>query len=241
MKVAIYALGILGTIGLALFGVFFSSHKTLANWTFFTTIVAYALAFALYWQEEIWTDERVRQAAGKTETSSSEMRRAPKLEDPTFREKVERVTFSLGRGGVHTIYSLSDLERGPREPFNFGGFKPVRLYVDKGKVYADVAVYGGSGQPPIEVKHNEFVVRPPNWDRNSDRSALEVVNERQLPVFQLVYLSPSHIAVNGVFPIPGGLLLANDAGMVINPILPTTFALKRIFKYPSWKYPGEHE
>jgi len=47
--------------------------------------------------------------------------------------------------------------------------------------------------------------------------------------------------MNGIFPFPGGLILANENGATINPILPTNFSLKRIFKYPSWKYPGEYE
>ena len=162
-------------------------------------------------------------------------------EGPTFQEKLENVTFSLGGGGIHTIYRLSDLEKAPREPFNLGGFSPVRIYAETGKVYADVTVYGGPASPPIEVKHNEVVVGPPNWDRNFSQSALEVVNEKQFPVFQLIYKTPSHIVFNGIFPFPGGLILANEEGSVVNPTVPVTFSLKRIFKYPSWKYPGQYE
>jgi hypothetical protein len=162
----------------------------------------------------------------------------PKLEEPTFREAVENVTVSLGEGGIHVTYKLSDLEKSQSEPFNFAGFTPVRVYVEKGKLYADVTVYGGAAGASVEIKHNNFVVRPPNWDRNSNLTALEVVNENQLPVFQFIYKTPSHIVLNGIFPFPGGLILANESGMVINPILPTTFVLNRIFRYPSWKYPG---
>jgi hypothetical protein len=164
-----------------------------------------------------------------------------KLEEPTFRETVENVTFSLGEGGVHVTYKLSDLEKSPSEPFDFGGSRPVRVYVQKGKLYADVTMYGGAAGASVEIKHNNFVVRPPNWDRNSNLTALEIVNEKQLPVFQFIYTTPSHIVVNGIFPFPGGLILANESGMVVNPILPATFALNRIFRYPSWKYPGQYK
>ena len=135
------------------------------------------------------------------------------------------------------------MEKGPKEPFNFGGFKPIRFYVDNGKFYADVGLYGGSGLPPVEVKHNEFIVRPMNWDRNSDKNALEVVNELERPIFQLVYRSPGHVVINGIFQAPGWLVLANEDGAttIANPPTQVAFALKRIFKYPSWKYPGQHE
>lgn len=175
------------------------------------------------------------------EKEAARKRPPPKLEEPTFREKVDKVTFSLGGGGVHVGYNFSVLEEGPKEPFDFGGFKPVRLYVENGKLYADVAVYGGHARAPIELRHNELIARPLNWDRNSSQAALEIVNENQVPVFQLMYKTPSHIVCNGVFPFPGGLILANDEGMVINPTLPVTFRMKRIFKYPSWKYPGQYE
>jgi len=53
MKIAIYnlllyGLPIIGTIGLALGGVFFISHKSVAIWTFFFSIVFFLLAVTLY-------------------------------------------------------------------------------------------------------------------------------------------------------------------------------------------------
>lgn len=250
-----YGLGILGTIGLAVFTTLFSSNKTTAIWTLFSTIVVYTLAFCLYWQQQVWKEEAAHK---KTTIWTSfsiivisslalclywQQQAVPKLEQPTFREKVEKATFSLGEGGFHVTYEVSDLEKEPKEPFDLDGFKPVRMYVEDGKLYADVKVYGGAGRPPIEIKHNEFVVRPPNWDRNSSETALEVVNESQFPVFQFIYKTPFHIVVNGIFPSPVGLILANESGITVvrKSTLPQTFFLKRIFKYPSWKYPGQHE
>jgi hypothetical protein len=59
-----------------------------------------------------------------------------------------------------------------------------------------------------------------------------------MPIYQFYYKTPTHIVVNGVFPYPGGLILAGPEGMVLNPFLPVSFQLKPMFKYPSWKYPG---
>lgn len=82
---------------------------------------------------------------------------------------------------------------------------------------------------------------PHNWDSNKNENALEVVNEAGAPIYQLIYKRDGHIVVNGAFPFPGGLVLADEQRMVMNPSLPAKLELKRIFKYPSWKYPAEYE
>ena len=164
-----------------------------------------------------------------------------KLKEPTFSEKVDTVRFSLGERGITVGYKLSVLEKESKEPFKFGNFSPVRLYIEDDRPFADVTIYGSSNLPPIEIKHNQLLNKPPNWDFNSNESALEVVNEHQIPIYQFYYKTISHIVINGIFPYPGGLILANETGATINPNLPTTFKLKRIFRYPSWKYPGQYE
>lgn len=163
------------------------------------------------------------------------------LLEPTFSEKTETVNFSMGERGFTVGYNYSSLERKAMDPFNFAGFSPVRLYIEDNNPYADVTIYGGSGLPPIEIKHNQLSNKPHDWDFNSNENALEVVNEKKIPVYQFYYKTPSHIVVNGIFPYPGGLILANQSGAMLNPILPTSFKLERIFKYPSWKYPGQYE
>lgn len=165
----------------------------------------------------------------------------PPAEHQTFRERIEQYTFSLGGQGMHVSYDAATLEKGPVEPFNFGNFRPVRMYVENGKFFADCTIYGGPGLPPVDVKKNEFVIRPPNWDRNFSPQALEIVESNQSPVFQMIYKTPSHIAVNGIFPFPGGVLVATESGTTINPAPGRVFVLQRIFKYPSWQHPGDYE
>ena len=160
------------------------------------------------------------------------------LKQPRFAENVEFFIFSLG--GNSSSYKVADLEKEPRQPFNFSGFKPVKLYVERGVLYADISIYGGSGMPPLKINRNQLSGKPPDWDFNSNEKALEVVNERNLPIYQFYYKTPNHIVVNGVFTYPGGLMLANTEGMILNPFLPASFRLKPIFKYPSWKYHGEY-
>jgi hypothetical protein len=83
VKVAIYASGILGTFGLALFGAFFSNHRTLANWTLFASIVIYALGLALYWQTQISLDEARRATAATATAPKASSSGAPVPPTPT--------------------------------------------------------------------------------------------------------------------------------------------------------------
>lgn len=155
---------------------------------------------------------------------------------PTFRPGIEKVDLTFGSN--HFIYDVSQLQKTSAHPLMLGGLVPIILYVEGDKLYADVTLFGGPGLPAVVVKHNNFLVRPPGWDANSDSSALEVVDSQLRPVFQMTYASEQHIIINGYFPYPGGLVVATDAGMTNNPTgaLPP---LTRIFRYPSWKYPSQ--
>ena len=158
---------------------------------------------------------------------------------PTFREKVEKATISFGEGGIS--YSVP-LDGTPAEPFIFGGYKPIRVYFENGKFFADVSLYGGSSQSPVEVRHNEFVVRVPGWDRNFDSSALEIVNNDKSPIFQFIYQTPYYIIINGIFPSPAGLMLANDDCFVQSArSIRKSFRIIRLFKYPSGQFIGVRE
>jgi len=53
VQVAIYGLGVLGTLGLFSASLLFSSHKIAFIWTIFPTVVVYALAFSLYWHDSL--------------------------------------------------------------------------------------------------------------------------------------------------------------------------------------------
>lgn len=215
-------LGILVAVAFVICGTLFSvGYKTASIWVLFVGLVICCFWLCFFLQQKVSKES--------------------KLEQPTFSEEVETFDFSLGEGGISVGYKISELKKTPKEPYNFKGYKPVYLYVANGRLYADVTIYGGSGLAAITIKRNKLSNKPENWDFNSNKNALEVVNENNVPIYQFFYKTPSHIVVNGIFPFPGGLILANESGAVMNPILPTNFKLKRIFKYPSWKYPGEYE
>lgn len=222
MKVAIFGSGIVATLLLFAATIIFNSHRIAAVWLIFSAIVAYALSFTLYWHDDI--------------------RSKPELKEPMFSENTKDFTFSLGEGGISVGYSKKVLEKKHiKTGFVFNNYHPVELYIENDQLYADVKIYGGSNFPPIEIIKNKLFNKPKGWDFNSNEKAMEIVNENRIPIYQFFYKKPSHIVMNGIFPYPGGFILANEKGAIGNPILPTTFKLKKLFKYPSWQYPGEYE
>lgn len=222
MNIAIYGIGIVATILLFTAGISYNSHKTIFKWLIISAIVAYIFSFVLF--------------------SFNEINSEPKLKVPIFSENIENFKFSLGEEGISVGYSKERLEKTHiTTGFVFGDYHPVDLYIENNILYADVNIFGGYGLPPIEIKRNKLFNKPDNWDFNSNENALEIVEENQLPVYQFFYKNKSHIVMNGIFSYPGGLIFANKNGVIFNPPMSTSFKLKRIFKYPSWKYPGEIE
>jgi hypothetical protein len=81
-------------------------------------------------------------------------------------------------------------------------------------------------------------VRDPSWDKNSSANAFEVINAHGVPVFQMIRRDDFHIEFNGIFPLPGGGFLVADSNGISDRL--EGYAPKVIFKYPSWKYPGQY-
>jgi len=158
------------------------------------------------------------------------------FEQPSFSEEVSK--FEVTLGGITTGYDVSVLKNEAKEPFYLYGYKPIKIYFEMGVLYADLNVYGGSGLPPIKIVRNRVSGKPSKWDLNFNKNAVEIVDDKFRPIYQFYYKTPSHIVINGIFPIPNGLLLAYEDHTTLNPILPATFKLDPIFKYPSWKYHG---
>lgn len=164
-----------------------------------------------------------------------------KLEMPTFRQQPRKVTFTLG--WLPMIYNPEQVNKEPHIPFDFMGFKPFRFYVENNRPYADVTLYAGPGRPPVELKHNLLLNKPPRWDMNSNQTAMEVVNEAQVPVFQLIYKDEANILINGIFQSPSNTVVVNDRRWIngANAKQIEENRIKRLFRYPAWKYRGEYE
>ena len=171
-----------------------------------------------------------------------------KPEAPAFHEKIEMIRITLGGDPMSGNYGENDsetverLRAGKYHPFSFYGYEPIEVHMEGDKLLFSFRVWGGGRKPPIEVQDNEFVIRPTGWDRNSTANALEVVNENNVQVFQMVRRTSAQLVINGIFRLPNGHLTVAWPGQVVldTPSIPADYALKPIFKYPSWKYPGQY-
>lgn len=157
-----------------------------------------------------------------------------------FRSDELTLTFGGGEGASFTL-SRKDLEQAKTSStFRFGAQIPFNAYVDRGKLFIDINVFTGADLSPIHIKRNAILDLPDRWDGNYDYHALEIVNADTVPVFQLAYISEDHVVIKGIFPVQGGLAIADENGLsYVHGTRVLFYGTKPIFKYPSWKNPNK--
>ncbi len=154
----------------------------------------------------------------------------------------DSLTFTFGHGeGVSFTLPRSQLEQAkPGSTYRFGAQIPFNAYVEGGKLFVDINVFTGADLPPIHIKRNVIHDLPDLWDGNYDGHALEIVNADTVPVFQLTCISEDHILVKGIFPVQGGLGIADESGLsFVHGTRVLFYGARPIFKYPSWKNPNK--
>lgn len=131
-------------------------------------------------------------------------------------------------------------------PVNHMAF-PIWLYIEKGVLYADAILMGPKGTA-FKVIKNEFQIQDPQFDRNYNQTAFEVVMvaDGNKPVFQLIHKDDQSIEINGSFMSSNAIAILTHDGTTYCPLpcadldAMNKIALKPIFKYPSWKYLGQY-
>lgn len=233
MEVIIYVLGAISALLAIFIGFFLYYHKqNLAIWATFLAIVITALACCLQWQSWVWKQTEL----SNKQTSENK----PVLEMPTFTEDIKECVFDFGTNIA--IIPIEALEKQPLQPYQLG-IAP-ELYIKNHKLYVDVVVSDPDKSLPVQLKEGKLTVTPLKWDTNSNESAFEVVDEKLDVVFQIIYSKPSKVFLYGVFPDPtveGHLLYVSNNGIQGAFSKPDGFYIKRHFKYPSWKYPGQFD
>ena len=226
MEIAAYALICLASALWIITGLIYSVHRVSAIVLFGFAFLLADISVCLFW-------------AAKTAPTTGRLSDNQTTSFPGFREKLTSATVFVGSNSVEV--PLDRLRNGPVGVLTFGKDTVVSLHLKGGAVYVDASVWAGYDVPPIEVKDGEFTVQRLGWDRNFNQTALEVVNEKMLPIFQMVYTSPSTIVVRGLFPSPQGVLMAvDDNGLMYNAKPgPPPYSPKRLFKYPSASHLGE--
>jgi hypothetical protein len=151
-----------------------------------------------------------------------------------FHENAGIYFFSLGENGLAVSATVEGLKRGQKP---FVGF-PITVFAkdNDDKIHYRISVWNGIS--PVEVSDNEFSLNQPFWDRNFDNTTLEVVDEKQSPVLQVFWKTPTHLVVNGVFQTQDGhVVIADSNGW--RPFRPGD-KIKPLFKYPSRRFPGQY-
>jgi hypothetical protein len=155
---------------------------------------------------------------------------------PTFKE-VPR-PFSVTVGNINYQIRETSSKKDPAKVFYMSG-DLISAYLENNILYVDTTLYAGSNLSPVEIKHNQFTVKPPQWDRNFNNTALEIVDENLLPRLQFVYKNNRNVVITGIFMFPMGILVAEENRITINPTDPLTPRFRRIFKYPSRRFQGQ--
>jgi hypothetical protein len=126
----------------------------------------------------------------------------------------------------------------------------IVVSVSNDQLLVDADVFTSIGQPPMRVRRNEISGRrlgrtweQRGWDKQSTSNALEIVNENYSPVLQIIYLDNAEVVITGVF-VSGEravILTAEETVFALKSQLDEFlkhWKIKRLFKYPSWRYPG---
>jgi hypothetical protein len=159
--------------------------------------------------------------------------------------------------GIYTIvfgqasvgHDKDGLKR-PFSPYGFAGLAPFTTYIKNNKFYVDTRVYEwrdphiGLPGPLLYSVIGNSVTYPPGWDRNYSDGAIEIVDSKHVPMFQMVFENERRINISGVFPSGQGkfIIMAPTGGgeFTASPEHPLNVPLKTIFKYPSYKYLGKY-
>jgi len=81
-----------------------------------------------------------------------------------------------------------------------GRYAPFSISRDNNGLLISAIVHSLDGKIIAKIQDNEWVLNPNNYFRkNFDRSALEVIDEYDIPVLQIEYLDESRIKIGGIF------------------------------------------
>ncbi len=161
----------------------------------------------------------------------------PPPNQPTFKEALGDFVALVG-GTQYSVSQLSTKQK-PTRIIAFGDTPAITAYVEHDKLYVDTLLYYAPDKPPLQLVHNQLNGTPPQWDRNFDDSAVEIVDEKLTPRFQLVYKNTRTVVLRGVFQFRDGAAVFGDHANYFIGSREKEVNIARIFKYPSRLHQGE--
>lgn len=166
---------------------------------------------------------------------------SPDLPTLGFQDDSDTVSVTFGTNtGSNRIGFLKKMSQAVF-PITVDGFSPVSFKWDKDHISYGIKFWSPDQRSAVEVTDGRFVLRNIGLDRNFTKNAFEVVASNGQPVLQVIWVTPGHMRLNGLFPRPDDQLLciANDLPRAIPIDKANGCDIKPLFRYPSWKYPGE--
>ena len=149
-------------------------------------------------------------------------------------------TINLGTNSLITNYNSLVNGFDMKRFINYGYDYPIKIKVDRGKLFVTVWIIDNEGKMVAQIANNEWQVNPNNfYDRNFSNMALEIIDNTKTPILQIIIKSGNEIDIGGVFYYPGGRVAATSRSFITNPsdsIIKKE--MKRFFKYPGDKYLG---
>jgi hypothetical protein len=159
---------------------------------------------------------------------------SPPESDARFHERIDTYLFSLGENGLTSGVNVESLKKGATP---FRGF-PVTVFAKENDDKIHYRVILNNGPLPVEIVDGEFSFNEPYWDRNFNDVALEIVDEHQKPMLQVIWKTPSHLVINGIFRMQNGaVVIADDKGWRT---MKAGDSIRPLFKYPSYKFQGQY-
>ena len=227
--------------------------KVLVWWIYWISLLAIAVWF-FAWSYNIKSKTNVSAVAEPNLAASVETK-AGKWQPPELPEGCQFVsivsgndefTIPIGKEGA----KFSVLSSAYQSTNGAWSRIPVIAgHVFNNRFFADVTIPGGFPFGPFKLSGTNIDGHlPPSWDMNFDANAIEIVNNDEVPIYQIIYKRPDVMEIYGVFLAGDKLMAVTRHGTRAMPtsvsgsptrIDPITLGLNKIFKYPSIAYPGK--
>lgn len=132
--------------------------------------------------------------------------------------------------------------QGPEgEPIFLIGNDPIRVWIEEGELKISTVIRNEDGKIIARLEANEWQVNPNLiFDRNFDKEAVEVINEKGEVILQAEFDGES-VQFAGIFYRGDGWRIALGYNIIESrpPSERIQASFKQIFKYPSKNHPGE--
>lgn len=154
-------------------------------------------------------------------------------------------TFLVDMGGnrVEILYEnlQSQVPFGQMFGFRVSGEIPLSIHFSKtGEMLINTDIYKSRNYLAASIRDNKFTVVAPEWDRNWDASALEIINEKNEVVFQIDRIRENFLKIRGWFITSiGSTYVSTDKGVFTGARTKEAPLIKPLFKYPSSKYANQ--